>query len=90
MIRPLLGALLVAAHAVAFGALAGRFAGTELTVDVQSPPASPVLTLDGRVPPALAHRVAVTTVADPPGLARRTYAVTYRGAFTRAGRPSRM
>ncbi|HSS00345.1 MAG TPA: hypothetical protein VLM79_24975 [Kofleriaceae bacterium] len=78
------GALIVAAHAAAFAGLAARCRGTELAVDVPGPPASPALTLDGALPPALAHRIAVEDSAPGPGLHRRRWVVRYRGGIERS------
>jgi hypothetical protein len=79
-----LGALVVAAHAAGFAALAARCRGTELAVDVPGPPASPALALDGALPPALAHRIAVEDSAPGPGLHRRRWVVHYRGGIERS------
>jgi hypothetical protein len=85
--RTLAGLAVVAAHAIAFSVLAGRCDGTELTVDVRSPAASPVLAIDGIVPAALADR-ATTDVDDGsppgPGLHRKRWSVRYRGGFERS------
>jgi hypothetical protein len=83
----LAGLAIVAAHALAFLMLAGRCNGTELTVDVRSPLASPVLAIEGIVPSALAERV--TTDLDDgappgPGLHRKRWSVRYRGGFERS------
>jgi len=79
-----LGALLVAAHAAGFVALAARCRGTELAVDVPAPPASPALALDGTVPGALAGRIEIDDSAAGPGLHRRRWSVRYRGGAERA------
>ena len=85
--KTLAGLAVVAAHAAAFVALAGRCDGTELIVDVRSPVASPVLAIEGIVPAALANRI--TTDLDDgspsgPGLHRKRWSVRYRGGFERA------
>lgn len=86
--RPALGAALgiaiVGAHVVGFALLAARCHGTELVVDVPAPLASPELALDGTLPAAIAPRVTTTLSQEPPGLARRTWSVRYRGGYTRA------
>jgi hypothetical protein len=79
-----LGALVVAAHAAGFAVLAARCRGTELAVDVPGPTASPALALDGALPPALAHRIAVEDSPPGPGLHRRRWVVRYRGGIERA------
>ena len=79
-----LGALVVAAHAAGFVALAARCHGTELAVEVAGPPAAPVLALDGTVPGALAGRVAIDDSPAGPGLHRRRWSVRYRGGAVRA------
>ena len=85
--KSLAGLVVVAAHAIVFVALAGRCAGTELTVDVRSPNASPELAIDGIVPAALAAR-ATTDLDDGsppgPGLHRKRWSVRYRGGFERS------
>ena len=82
--KALLGGLVVAAHAVGFVALAARCHGTELSVDVAAPPASPVLALDGILPGALAGRIAIDDSPAGPGLHRRTWSVRYRGGIERS------
>jgi hypothetical protein len=79
-----LAGVVVAAHAVGFVALAPRCRGTELAVGVPAPPASDVLALDGRVPAALAGRVAIDDPGAGPGLHRRRWRVRYRGGIERA------
>jgi hypothetical protein len=81
--RAALGLVLVAAHGVAFVALASHYRGTELAVEVEGPLASPALALAGTVPPAIADRVTTSLDGEPPGLVRRTWSITYRGGFTR-------
>jgi hypothetical protein len=83
-VKAALGALIVAAHAAGFAALAARCRGTELAVDVPAPPASPALALDGALPPALAHRITVVDSAPGPGLHRRRWVVRYRGGIERS------
>lgn len=82
--KALLGGLVVAAHAAGFVALAARCHGSELAVDVQAPPASPVLAIDGAVPAALAGRIAIDDSAPGPGLHRRRWTVRYRGGAVRS------
>jgi hypothetical protein len=79
-----LGIAIVALHAAAFVLLAQHWRGTELTVDVRSPLASPALSLDGKVPDAIAPRVTSTFEQMAPGLARRTWSVRYRGGYGRS------
>jgi hypothetical protein len=83
-VKAAVGALVVAAHAAGFIALAARCHGAELVVDVPAPPASPVLALDGTLPGALAGRVAIDDTAPGPGLHRRKWSVRYRGGIERA------
>ncbi len=79
--RAVIGAALVAVHAAAFVALAARSGGSELAVELDAPLASPHVALDGRVPPAIAERVHVSTEGE--GLVRRRWTVAYRGGYTR-------
>ena len=72
------GIAIVAAHAAGFAWLAARSGGTELAVELADP-----LSLDGRVPEALAPRVHATSDGTHPGLARKRWRVSYRGGFTR-------
>jgi hypothetical protein len=83
-VKAALGALVVAAHAIGFVALAARCRGTELAVDVPAPPASPVVALDATLPAALAGRIAIDDSAAGPGLHRRRWSVRYRGGIERA------
>ncbi len=78
-----IGVAIVAAHALAFVALAGRSAGHELSVVVTAPLASPRLALAGTVPAALAGRVTETVDDDRPGLRRARWRVAYRGGYVR-------
>lgn len=75
--KALAGALIVALHAAAFVAIAARSTGTDLVVELAAP-----MSIDGHVPDAITPRVQITTVPGP-GLARRTWSITYRGGFTR-------
>lgn len=80
------GIVVVGAHVVGFVALGPELRGTDLVVEVTSPLASPTLTLDGTVPPAIASRVNTSfeaTDAGAPGLVRKTWSVSYRGGFER-------
>ncbi len=79
-----LGLAIAAAHAAGFAALAARCRGADLAVELRAPLASPVLALDGAVPAALAPRVETHQDGAAPGLVRRTWAVRYRGGFSRA------
>jgi hypothetical protein len=83
-VRAALGALIVAAHAAGFVALAARCRGTELVVDVRAPPASATLTLDATLPAGLAGRIAIDDTGAGPGLHHRTWSVRYRGGLERA------
>lgn len=84
MIRTAIGVALVVAHAAAFVALARTCGGSDLAVELTAPATAAAPQIAGRVPAALADRVA--TALDPatgPGLVRRTWSVTYRGGFER-------
>ncbi|HET9990566.1 MAG TPA: hypothetical protein VFQ65_18685, partial [Kofleriaceae bacterium] len=78
-----LGIAIVALHAIAFVALAGRSAGHDLEVELRAPLVSPVLALDAVVPAGIAPRVLETVDAPGPGLRRKRWRVAYRGGFTR-------
>ena len=81
----LAGVALVAAHAALLPALLRAFARPELVVDVASPSAAPRASIDGRVPDALAPRVAIDDDGAPgPGLHHRRWTVSYRGGVTRS------
>ncbi|MEO8550197.1 MAG: hypothetical protein ABI678_09485, partial [Kofleriaceae bacterium] len=67
-----------ALHAIGFVALAGRSAGQDLVVELAAP-----LSLDGKVPVALASRVVETTDGEGAGLRRKRWRVSYRGGFAR-------
>jgi hypothetical protein len=82
--KAVLGALVVAAHAAGFVALAARCRATELAVVVHAAPASPRLALDGEPPAALADRVEVDDTPAGPGLHRRRWTVRYRGGVERS------
>lgn len=77
------GIALVAAHAIGFVAASRQVAGHELVVEVTSPLASPVLTLQGTVPAALRSRVVQTLDGRGPGLRRERWRVAYRGGHAR-------
>src|SRR5688572_13822963 len=79
-----IGIAIVALHAVLFVLVIERVRGTEFTVDVRSPLASPALSLDGTVPAAIAPRVTSTVEQTAPGLARKTWSVRYRGGYARS------
>jgi hypothetical protein len=83
-VRAALGALIVAAHAAGFAALAARCHGTELVVELHAPPASPTVALDATLPAGLAGRIAIDDTGEGPGLHRRTWSVRYRGGIERA------
>jgi hypothetical protein len=72
-VKTLAGIVIVALHIAAFGLLAVRCKGTELTLDVT--------TLE--VPAAIAARAEKTTEHEPPGLVRDTWTVRYRGGYER-------
>jgi hypothetical protein len=82
--KVVVGLAIVVAHVAGFVALARHCQGTELTVDVPAPLAAPTVTLEGRVPPALAPRVTSELAQQAPGLARRTWSVRYRGGYVRS------
>jgi hypothetical protein len=85
--KSLAGLAVVAVHAIAFVVLAGQCTGTDLTVDVRSSIASPVLSIDGVIPAALASRSTMDLEdgAPPgPGLHRKRWSVHYRGGFERS------
>lgn len=82
--KVLFGVALVAAHVVAFLLLVSHCRGTELTIELRAPLASPTLALDGELPPAIAPRVEVALEQDAPGLARRTWTTRYRGGYQRS------
>ena len=79
-----LGMALVAAHVVVFLLIAQHCRGTEFTVELRAPLASPMLALDGELPPEIADRVSIALEQDPPGLARRTWSTRYRGGYQRS------
>lgn len=82
-----IGLAVVAAHAVGFVALAARCHGTELAVDIAAADVSPVLAIEGTVPPELEARVVETLEDDAPpgpGLHRKRWSVRYRGGFARS------
>jgi len=82
-----IGLAVVAAHAVGFVALAARCHGTDLAVEVAAADVSPVLAIDGVVPPELEARVVETLDDDAPpgpGLHRKRWSVSYRGGFARS------
>jgi hypothetical protein len=82
-----IGLAVVTAHAVGFVALAARCHGTELSVEVAAADVSPVLAIDGVVPPELEARVVETLDDDAPpgpGLHRKRWSVSYRGGFARS------
>ncbi len=78
-----IGLAIVLAHAIAFAALAARSAGTDLSVEVTGPLASPTSNLGGILPPAIAARVTTQLDTAGPGLRRARWSVEYRGGFTR-------
>ncbi len=79
--KALAGVLLVVAHVALFAVALDRCTRADLAVTVRGPNASPVLALDGELPPDL--DVAITDVPGP-GLARRTWSTHYRGGFVRS------
>lgn len=82
-----IGLAVVAAHAVGFVALAARCHGTDLAVEVAAADVSPVLAIEGGVPPELEARVVETLDDDAPpgpGLHRKRWSVSYRGGFARS------
>lgn len=85
MIRSLVAIAVVGAHAAVFVALAAHAGGDPLAVELVAPRASPTsqLVLVGKLPAAIADRVAVTDDGGP-GLRRRTWSVAYRGGFERS------
>jgi len=83
-VKAVAGLAIVVAHALGFVLLAERCHGTELVVDVPARLASPELALAGTVPPAIADRVTNALEQGPPGLARRTWSIRYRGGHARS------
>jgi hypothetical protein len=79
-----LGFVLVLAHVALFLVLASRCRGTSFEVEVDAPLASPALALEAKLPDGIASRVATTLEQAPPGLARRTWSVRYRGGYARS------
>jgi hypothetical protein len=82
-VKAALGIAIVALHAIAFVALAGRSAGHDLEVELRGPLVSPVLALAGELPAAIAPRVVQTIDGPGPGLRRVHWRVAYRGGFVR-------
>ena len=85
--KALAGLGLVAVHALAFGALAGRCHGAELAVEIEAANAVDVLALEGTVPAALAARITTDLddgTAPGPGLHRKRWVVRYRGGIERS------
>jgi len=72
-VKALIGAGVVALHAIAFVALAGRSAGHDLVVTLPA----------GTVPEAIASRVIHTTDGRGAGLVRERWRVAYRGDHVR-------
>ncbi len=82
--RAIIGFAIVAVHGAGFVALAAHARGHDLAVELDARLASPALALAGRVPDAIAARVAIDDRdAAAPGLAHRRWTTTYRGDFTR-------
>ena len=79
-----IGIALVAAHVVVFLLLAEHCRGSEFTVELRAPLASPTLALDAELPPEIADRVTIALEQDAPGLARRTWSTRYRGGYLRS------
>jgi hypothetical protein len=78
------GMLLVAVHAGVFLLIAQHCRGTELSIEIRAPLASPALALDAELPAGIADRVSIALEQDPPGLARRTWSTRYRGGYLRS------
>ncbi len=81
-----LGIAVVAVHAAAFVAFADRARGSDLEVALHATPlASPVLAIDGSIPPGVASRVTVDDrdALAGAGLQHLRWTARYQGGFTR-------
>jgi hypothetical protein len=80
-VKALLGAAIVAGHAVALVALAPD--PPEFAVTLDARPAAPHLAIAGDVPAPYARRVRTSVDGDGPGLDRKRWSIGYRGGFVR-------